>query len=166
MSRSSSSNRQHTDVSEATVQRPVLDLDQSLINRLLRVVNLAAEPFAEKVGSRFNLSINDWRVLRTIAFEPGLSQQGVSDRCGLDKMTISRVVNRLVDAGRMARSTDPRDGRKARLTLTDQGWAIYDGIVPTALEREAEFFANLSEADRAALSRIVDQILSEAERRT
>jgi len=139
--------------------RILLDLDQSLINRLFRAVNLAAAPFAETVGQAFDLSINDWRVLRTVAFEPGLSQQGVSDRSGLDKMTVSRAVDRLRSTGRIARTLHPDDRRKSVLTLTDEGWAVYDGIVPTALEREAAFVSALTPEEQKALSSLVDRLI-------
>jgi len=140
-------------------RRILLDLDRSLINRLFRAANLAAAPFAESVGKTFDLSINDWRVLRTVAFAPGLSQQGVSDRSGLDKMTVSRAVDRLQSAGRIARSPHPDDRRKTVLMLTDEGWAVYDGIVPTALEREAAFVAALTPEEQAALSSLVDRLI-------
>jgi len=146
----------------AKPDRVLLDLDQSLINRMFRAVNRAAEPFVETVGAKHGLSINDWRVLRTIAFAPGLSQQGVSARSGLDKMTISRAVNRLVGWGQVSRTSDPQDGRRFALDLTTKGWATYDAIVPQAQERERSFFANLSDADREALSGLVDKLLDES----
>lgn len=141
--------------------RRVIDIDKSLINKLTRAVNLAAAPFVENVGKVHRLSINEWRVLRTVAFAEGLSQQDISDRAGLDKMTVSRAVDRLVAAGRVTRRPDERDRRRSVVTMTECGWRVYAAIVPTALRREAEFLASLSDDERRALTALVDKLLAD-----
>ena len=79
---------------------------------------------------------------------PGLSAREVAARTAMDKVQVSRAVASLMRARRVARSGDAKDGRVTRLSLTRQGRAIYDEIVPLALHLEELFLSPLSIDER------------------
>jgi DNA-binding MarR family transcriptional regulator len=76
----------------------------------------------------------------------------------MDKVQVSRAVASLLRAKRIARVGDDKDGRVTRLSLTKQGTAIYDEIVPLALHLESVFLAALTPAERATLAILMDKL--------
>lgn len=123
--------------------------------RLLQAVNRMTRPFHEEFGARFGLGLSEWRAVMALAATPGASGRDVADAMGLDPMTASRALRRLEREGRAERRTDPGNRRRHRWTLTEGGWAVFDAVMPTALERDAALFGHVSEADRAALDRVL-----------
>jgi DNA-binding MarR family transcriptional regulator len=64
-------------------------------------------------------------------------------------------------AKRIARVGDAKDGRITRLSLTRQGTAIYDEIVPLALHLEQLFLAALTPAERTMLAALMDKLAAQ-----
>jgi DNA-binding MarR family transcriptional regulator len=89
----------------------------------------------------------------------------------LDAARILRVAPSLVvgladhleQLGAIQRLRDPGDRRRQVLTLTDAGRALLQACLAATRELDAELTATLSPADRAALSRILDQLAAEAD---
>ena len=55
---------------QAKITKSMLD-DRALIYRLLRLVNLLSRPFQERFGTRYDLSLTEWRVMMALAARPG-----------------------------------------------------------------------------------------------
>ena len=139
-----------------------LALESSTFFKLLRLVNMTAKPFGRLYERRHHLSLTEWRVMLTLASTPGLSAVDVSDLLGLDKMAVSRAVRGLEGRGRIERRPDPEDGRRARLTLTAEGWELYRAIAPSGRGREEALLSGLSSAERATLDRLLEKLLGQA----
>jgi DNA-binding MarR family transcriptional regulator len=77
----------------------------------------------------------------------------------MDKVQVSRAVAGLMRRKRVARIGDARDGRITRLSLTSQGAAIYEEIVPTALALESAFLAALAPAERSAFLSLLEKLM-------
>ena len=105
-----------------------LDLDRFLPYRLSVLSNTVSSAIAREYSDRFGLSIPEWRVMAVLGGEPKLSARDVTERTAMDKVQVSRAVESLVRAQRVARTADPADGRIARLSLTAKGRAIYDEV--------------------------------------
>jgi len=73
----------------------------------------------------------------------------------MDKVRVSRAVQRMLAAGLLERATDAQDRRRSILQLSPKGAAIRIEIAPFAHEIEQQLLAPLSEADRAELDRVV-----------
>ena len=87
-----------------------------------------------------------------------LSGSEVVERTAMDKVAVSRAVNALLEAGRLARSTDAEDRRRSVLVLTPAGQEVYDEIVPEALASERALLANLSPAEQVQLHRLLSKL--------
>ena len=77
-----------------------------LFFKLVRVVNLTARPFHEKVGREHHLTLNEWRVMVVLGGEPGLNATQIADFTGLDKMAVSRALAGLKRHKRVQRLGD------------------------------------------------------------
>ena len=135
-----------------------LDLDHFVPYRLSVLSNRVSDAIARHYSERFGLSIPEWRVMAVLGQTPGLSASEVAARTAMDKVQVSRAVASLLRAKRIARVGDEKDGRVTRLSLTKQGTAIYDEIVPLALHLEAVFLAALTPAERTTLATLMDKL--------
>ncbi len=137
--------------------------DQStLVYHLLLLVNLIAKPFFGRIDKRYGLTLNEWRIVMTLANRPGTSISEICDHSGMHIMNVSRGVRRLIRKGRVLRSVDPADRRRSNLRLSDEGLTIFHEILPTAMEREELIRAGLShdEADtfQHLLLKLIDHV--------
>jgi DNA-binding MarR family transcriptional regulator len=145
--------------SEAKRQaRARLDLDHFVPYTLSLLSNRVSDAIARHYSERFGLSIPEWRVMAVLGQTPGLSARDVAARTAMDKVQVSRAVASLLRTKRIARVGDDKDGRVTRLSLTKQGTAIYDEIVPLALHLESVFLAALTPAERVTLATLMDKL--------
>lgn len=141
---------------------PCLDLDGFVPYRLSVLSNRVSSAIARHYSERFGLSIPEWRVMAVLGGTPGLSAREVAHRTAMDKVQVSRAVASLMRARRMARSGDAKDGRITRLSLTRQGRAIYDEIVPLALHLEELFLSALSAEERRSFEKLLAKLSRQA----
>jgi DNA-binding MarR family transcriptional regulator len=139
-----------------------LDLDRFVPYRLSVLTNRVSSAIARHYSERFGLSIPEWRVMAVLGQTPGLSAREVAARTAMDKVQVSRAVAALMRARRIARSGDAKDGRVTRLSLTRQGKAIYDEIVPLALHLEELFLAALSAEERKTFDQLMAKLAGQA----
>lgn len=141
-----------------------LPVDSSLFFKLVRVVNLTARPFHDKVGRQHHLTLNEWRVMVVLASHPGIAATDVAEHTGQDKMSISRALAGLQRHGRLDRKPDPTDQRKSRLYLSSVGRRLFARIGALAKVREAELFGDIPAADLEGMGVTLDRLI-EAVRR-
>lgn len=127
------------------------DLEQFFPYRLSVLANTVTRALARLYESEHDLTIAEWRLLAILARFGPISGNGVCERSAMDKVRVSRAVGRAVSRGLVDRTTDPQDRRRAVLTLTARGRAIYDRIAPLAREREAQILSVLTEAEAGAM---------------
>lgn len=134
-------------------------VDQDLVWRLLRLVNLIAKPFFSEHASRHHLSINDWRVMMALAVRPGATASDVCEQTGMHPMNVSRSVARLERLARVKRFSNPRDRRRSHLRLTAGGHAVFRSIAPSAQAREEVVRRSLSRREAALLRGLLDKLI-------
>lgn len=132
--------------------------------RIVRLSNLLSKPFFSRYAKRFDLSLNEWRVLVVLFERPGIAAIEICSLTGMHPMNVSRGVRRLVRMGRVLRSTDSVDRRRACLKLTPAGLAIVRKVAPAALRREKVLEGVLGSAHARVFNRMLDQVISELER--
>lgn len=137
-----------------------LELERFLPYRLSILSNRVSQAIAREYQDRFDLTMTEWRVMAVLArFDgEGLSAREVSTYTEMDKVAVSRALARLVAAKRVTRRMHDGDRRRSVLSLTAAGWKIHDVVAPRAREYERSLLAQLDDADRAALERILDKL--------
>jgi len=139
-----------------------LDLDRFVPYRLSVLTNRVSSAIARHYSEQFGLSIPEWRVMAVLGQSPELSAREVAIRTAMDKVQVSRAVASLMRTRRVARSNDAKDGRVTRLSLTRQGKAIYDEIVPLALHLEELFLSTLNAEERRMLDHLMTKLARQA----
>ncbi|MBV9541231.1 MAG: winged helix-turn-helix transcriptional regulator [Alphaproteobacteria bacterium] len=139
-----------------------LDLEHFLPYRLSVLSNRVSDAIARQYSDRFGLTIPEWRVMAVLGGTPDLSARDVAERTAMDKVQVSRAVESLVKARRVARTADRDDGRIQRLALTTKGRAIYDEVVPLALHLEEIFLSALEPAERRQFDALMAKLARQA----
>jgi DNA-binding MarR family transcriptional regulator len=146
--------------------RPELDFSPvAVIARLTRVRgHVDAE--LERLFAEHGLTGPSFGVLVTLARlnEPdGVSQRRLMDELGLTSGTMSVRVDRLVERGLVERAPDPDDRRNTRITLTAEGRALFERVVPAHLANEERLLAALAPAEREQLATLLSKLLVDFE---
>jgi DNA-binding MarR family transcriptional regulator len=136
-----------------------LDLDGFTPYRLSVLANRVSSAIAQHYSERFHLSIPEWRVIAVLGQSPGLSSRAVAERTAMDKVQVSRAVASLLAAKRLTKGAHASDGRVTHLSLSARGQAIYDEVVPLALNLEKRFLSVLTPREREALDQLLSKLL-------
>ena len=139
-----------------------LTLERFLPYRLSVLSNTISRAIAEAYAERYDLSINEWRVMAIVGRYPGSSAADVAERAAMDKVAVSRAVARLLEAARLRRRVANDDRRRSVLALSAVGRRIYERITPVLLDYEKTLLESLSERDRRQLDRILSRLTEQA----
>ena len=142
--------------------RPCLNLDRFMPYRLSIVTNRVSTAIARHYSDRFNLSIPEWRVIAVLGQTPGLSARQVAVRTAMDKVQVSRAVASLLAARRLTKEAHVSDGRSTHLSLSAKGQAIYEEVVPLALDLETRFLSVLTQKERKTLDHLLSKLSASA----
>ena len=135
-----------------------LALERFLPYRLSVLSNRISGSIAREYSQRFDLGVTEWRVMAVLGRSPDLSANQVAQRTAMDKVAVSRAVASLLEYGRLLRSFDDDDRRRAVLRLSEAGHAIYDQIVPLALGFERQLLGDMDATERTLLFRLLDRL--------
>src|SRR5690606_36523666 len=113
---------------------------------------------SKQYSQRYSLGVTEWRVMAVLGRWPGLSASQVAQRPAMDKVAVSRAVARLLQAGRLSRTADAGDRRRALLRLSPAGQAIHDEVVPHARVFEERLLDGMPEAERTLLFGLLDRL--------
>lgn len=135
-----------------------LDLEQFLPYRLSVLTNRISRGLAALYSERFDISVTEWRVIAVLGRYPGLSANNVAERTAMDKVAVSRAVARLLERDLLLREMHDSDRRRSVLELSEAGYAVYDVIVPLALEYQRSVLAPLDETERAQFAQLMAKL--------
>ena len=99
-----------------------------------------------------------WKVLFRVSRTPGLRQVELADMLDVEPITLSRIVDRLQEAGLVERVADPADRRAWRLQLTDKAQPLIAKLRKLAEVLVDEAFAGLDAGEVATLRSSLQKI--------
>jgi DNA-binding MarR family transcriptional regulator len=79
----------------------------------------------------FGLRVTEWRALAALYARRRCTMSELSDLASIDRTTLTRTVDRMEQAGWVARLSDAEDLRVTRLAPTAAGGRLFDRIWPT-----------------------------------
>lgn len=130
------------------------ELIPRLTRRSLTIALLRAR---EKLMSRFrpmlashDITEQQWRVLRAINEEQEIDATDVAQRSCIMAPSLTRIVRHLEERGLIARRRDENDGRRAMLSITDEGVRLIADVAPESRRIYADI-RNLFGEDRFEL---------------
>jgi len=152
MMRESIDNVNHGRESPAAGERDVLELIHSAMHRY------RARQYRVLRDGSHDITHMDSRVLGYFDRHPGATQSDLAAHSGRDKAQLARLVKGLRERGLLDGVPDAVDRRNLRMTLTAQGKAVQRTLQQAARRLSAQAVAGLSEAQRAQLVQMLEQV--------
>ena len=95
------------------------------------------------------------KVLLRLTRNPGLRQVELADILDIEPITLTRMIDRLEEAGYVERAADPADRRAWRLQLTDTAQPLVVKLKAIAAELVEEAFAGIDPEDIKTTRRVL-----------
>lgn len=112
----------------------------------------------DRRATRFDLTRSQWRALKMIGHQEGLSQSELAELIELEPIPVGRVIDRLQQAGFVERRADPKDRRCWRLHLSDKAHAVVDDMEVVADQLRTEALAGVNANDYATFVKVMNQV--------
>ena len=103
-----------------------------------------------------------WKVLFKLTLKPGLRQTDLADLLDIEPITLTRIIDRLQEAGLVERTPDPTDRRAWRLHVTAKAQPVVGKLRAIADEMTAEAFAGIDPKDIEVTRKVLAQVRERA----
>lgn len=130
------------------------------LDRLLVQVERQVSRRMEAVLTDDGLTVDQWRVLDLLADGAGRTMSAIAAAVAVPGPTLTKVVDRLVDAAAVYRLADVRDRRRVLVFLSDDGRATHERLGPLVRGIAADVLAVLG-ADGPALLTLLGRLTAE-----
>jgi DNA-binding MarR family transcriptional regulator len=109
---------------------------------------------------RMDFTLAQIRVMRIVSDHEGCRMGEIAKRAGISMPTVTGTVNRLVEAGILARERDPNDRRSVRVHLTRKGKDMREQHHRRRTEHIGGMLRRLDAAERQELAESMEKIHS------
>ena len=115
-----------------------------------------------EVAAEHDLSLTQLRVLGILRDrEPTMAE--LATFTGLERSTISGLIDRAAHRGLVAKIADPRDGRSVRVTLTESAGELAREIAAAVGDRITPLTGTLSSAEQKRLTALLTKALNRSD---
>lgn len=121
--------------------------------------NQVHESFSQKLEA-FGVSVAQWVVLRLLYQEKAIPLNQAADLLGVDKSSLSRMIERLVQRGLVNRAQG-HNRRSLSLQLTPKAEVLVPQLALLADENDHLFFKNLSQTQKDDLLALIKKLLQD-----
>ncbi len=128
--------------------------DRYLVHLIYQLV-IRRQVILEEALEAIDLNGSKWRVLYAVWRLVGCTMSELARITGIDRTTLTRAVDRLVEDGLVARSGSPTDRRQVILTLTLEGVDAFHRAQEVQAGTTQPLTDGISEAEVRALCRVV-----------
>jgi DNA-binding MarR family transcriptional regulator len=103
-------------------------------------------------------------ILASLADRGPASQAPLADRLGLDRSDLVSLLDDLETRRYVARTPDPHDRRRKNVAITPSGRTVLKKLDALVFAADDELLAGLTPAERVTLARLLERVLSPADR--
>ncbi len=106
------------------------------------------------------LRVPEWRVLACLMDEDGAMVTRLAQLSLMEQSRLTKIIDQMAGRGLVSRHSDPRDGRRVRVYLTNAGRSLAGRLVIDAQKHEAEVLSRLEPDEAAILKPVLQKLLS------
>jgi DNA-binding MarR family transcriptional regulator len=136
-----------------------LDLTTYLFH-LLAVIGRHREAQLDRLLQPLGLSLSRHRALSVIASQGPLTMSELADYSAIDRTTMTRIVDQLVEAELVERATPRQDRRQVILSLTAKGQAACRESLKAIWRHNRHVLKGLDEARQRTAARVLESFLA------
>ena len=143
--------------SRTAAAKPI-DLETLPGHHIRRLHQIAVAIFMQETEAH-GVTPVQYGALQAVRNTPGIDQRTLARSIGFDTSTIAGVVDRLEARGLLQRSASPDDRRVRLLTLTDDGHALVDAVVPSMRRAQERMLEPLPARERGEFLRMLRSLV-------
>jgi MarR family transcriptional regulator for hemolysin len=107
----------------------------------------------------FNITIDQWLVLKTIENNPDMTQQQIAVNVFKDYASITRIIEILVKKKALERNFHSGDRRRFDLSITKLGVGILKGLTPIIRSNRKQALKGITKSEIEILKNILNKII-------
>ncbi|WP_053980473.1 homoprotocatechuate degradation operon regulator HpaR [Marinagarivorans algicola] len=115
---------------------------------------------ARKTLAGFDLTEQQWRVIRTTYLNGELNAQTLASQSAILGPSLSRILNRLEEEGFLLRKVSPGDQRELIISLSAKGKRLHQKVQPKVQANYDELSAKLSTKKISDLVGLLDDVIA------
>ncbi|MDF2116453.1 MarR family transcriptional regulator [Roseiarcaceae bacterium H3SJ34-1] len=125
-------------------------------------VSILATHFRQAIAGLYRPALGitegEWKVLVTVAHYGPLASSDIGAHMTLDRMAVSRALNRLIELGLVRRRPHASDQRISTVSLTASGERSFDILAREAAALERKALQHFSTAEKTELLRLMEKL--------
>ena len=95
----------------------------------------------------FNITVDQWLVLKTASENPGIAQVELAEMVFKDKASITRILDILISRGYIRKESSEYDKRQQQISITKKGKDLIEQVTPVVLQYRKEAMSGLTEEE-------------------
>ncbi len=132
-------------------------IEESLSFLLVQLVRTHHNRIADSLRE-LGLYVGQEMIMSQLWEKEGVAQSELADACGLEKPTISKVMQRMSEAGLISVEKDQKDRRVRRVYLTERGRSLKKEVRKRWYLVEEQLFEGFSERDKDAIGQFLERM--------
>ena len=134
---------------------------ETILPEIGETAHALRKAFGRRVAS-IGVTGAQWKVLFKLTLKPDLRQTDLADLLEIEPITLTRIIDRLQEAGLVERTPDPTDRRAWRLHVTEKAQPVVEQLRAIANDMTAEVFAGINPQDIELTRRVLAQVRERA----
>jgi DNA-binding MarR family transcriptional regulator len=136
-----------------------MDEKRDLLDQLQQLTaELRGQFFQQLAPELPGLTAMHGRLLLMLALKPGSTAQQLTELLRRDKAQITRLLNDLQQAALLQRQSDPADGRRQLLVLSEQGQQLAAQLKAKKRQIASKMLVNLTAQQQAQVAQALAQM--------
>jgi MarR family transcriptional regulator for hemolysin len=132
------------------------------IDKSIRSYRVFAQKRLREKG--FNITIDQWLILKVLMDHPGIMQQEVAEMVFKDNASITRIIEILEKSKYLKKKVNPNDRRKSILKITPSGEKVIQDVQKIVNENREMALIGISEKDLEITSKVLNQIIENSQK--
>jgi DNA-binding MarR family transcriptional regulator len=133
------------------------ELDRHPFFWLTQVIGARDRELAQGLRD-YGLRVPEWRALAALYARRNSTMSDLAELATIDRTTLTRTIDRMEEAGWLARVADAADMRVTRLELSAAGRRMFERIWPEVEKLNALALEGVSKAEIRDLQRILERM--------
>src|SRR6266496_3035222 len=144
-----------TETTEATETVKASVEDWELLAQVAQAYRSLSDSFMDRIGMHRAQAT----LLCRLFAQDGMTQSEIAEQLSVQGATVTNMLQRMEEAGLVARRRDPEDNRLVRVYLTEKGRKQEHAISDQFMKVEEAIFEGLDPQQRTILRRMLRQML-------
>ncbi len=128
-----------------------------LLDKAIRTYRMYSQKKLRENG--YNITVDQWLVLKVLMENPGISQQEIAARAFKDSASVTRIIDLLVKFKYLNRKVNDKDRRKSILIVTVSGEAIIQQVQALVLQNRKTAQAGIQLEELETLNATLKKII-------